>query len=316
MTLTPNPSLDRTTQLDGRLVRGGVHRLGATTSEPGGKGVNVSRAIHLAGVATVAVVPAEPDDPLVRGLDRLGVPHILVPTNAPVRANLTLTEPDGTTTKLNEPGVTLSALTAGRIAAVLQEHAPSCRWVAMSGSLPPGSPPGWYAQLAELIAGSGCRIAVDTSDEPLRALAAHEGRIPVDLLKPNSEELGQVTRRDGAAIEAAAARGDWGPVLSAAHDLTGRGVGTVLVTLGPAGALLVTADEAWRAAAPPIRVLSTVGAGDSSLAGYLLAELEGRTPGERLARAVAYGSAAASLPGSQVPTPAQAEALDVVVEQV
>ena len=79
----------------------------------------------------------------------------------------------------------------------------------------------------------------------------------------------------------------------------------MLVTLGGAGAVLVTADGAWHATPPPTTVVSTVGAGDSSLFGYLLGDVRGGSPTERLALAVAYGSAAAGLPGTTIPQPDQ-----------
>ena len=79
----------------------------------------------------------------------------------------------------------------------------------------------------------------------------------------------------------------------------------MLVTLGPHGAVLVDADGAWHAAPPPTTVVSTVGAGDSSLFGYLLGDVTGRAPEQRLALAVAYGSAAAGLPGTTIPHPRQ-----------
>ncbi|MCT2119998.1 PfkB family carbohydrate kinase, partial [Dietzia cinnamea] len=80
-----------------------------------------------------------------------------------------------------------------------------------------------------------------------------------------------------------------------------RGVGAVLVTLGGAGAVLVDDDETWFANAPAVRVRSTVGAGDSALAGYLLAGARGLPPRDRLAWAVGHGSVAASLPGTGLP---------------
>jgi 1-phosphofructokinase len=87
--------------------------------------------------------------------------------------------------------------------------------------------------------------------------------------------------------------------------LVDRGVETVLATLGPHGAVLVTAAGAWHATPPPTSVVSTVGAGDSSLFGYLLGDIRRRTPAQRLALAVAYGSAAAGLPGTTIPHPSQ-----------
>ena len=106
------------------------------------------------------------------------------------------------------------------------------------------------------------------------------------------------------ALEEGALRGDYGPVVDAARLLVGLGLGAVMVTLGPAGAVLVTADGAWHATAPEVPVVSTVGAGDSSVAGYILADVNGGDEAERLSTAMAYGSAAASLPGTTLPTPA------------
>ena len=94
------------------------------------------------------------------------------------------------------------------------------------------------------------------------------------------------------ALEDGAMRGEYGPVVEAARVLVERGVATVMATLGAAGAVLVTAEGAWHAAAPKIHVLSTVGAGDSSVAGYVLADVRGGDATERLRTAVAYGSAA------------------------
>ena len=114
VTVTPNPSIDRTVTLNSVLTRGAVHRLQSVSSEPGGKGVNVARALALAGVDALAVLPASPGDPFLTLLDAAGVPAAPVPVGGAVRTNLTVTEPDGTTTKLNEAGALLDgpALTA------------------------------------------------------------------------------------------------------------------------------------------------------------------------------------------------------------
>jgi 1-phosphofructokinase len=305
VTLTANPSLDRTVPLDRPLTRGEVHRAGAVSVESGGKGINVARVAHYAGHPVRAVLPADAGDPFLRGLDALGLPYRTVPLSGLVRTNLTLTEPDGTTTKINEPGPAPSAEAIAALARLLVRESERADWVVLSGSLPPGVPADWYAQLVQALRPLGCRIAVDTSDAPLLALAAAFPGAAPDLIKPNSEELAQLTGADPEALEAAAAAGDPSASVAAARSLVSRGVGTVLVTLGSAGAVLVTADGAWQASPPPIVVASTVGAGDSSVAGYLLAETRGLLPADRLRLAVAYGSAAASLAGTQLPRPEQ-----------
>jgi 1-phosphofructokinase len=305
VTLTANPSLDRTVPLDHPLTRGEVHRAGAVTVESGGKGINVSRVVHYAGHPVRAVLPADPGDPFLRGLDQLGLPYRTVPLSGLVRTNLTLTEPDGTTTKINEPGPTPTPEAIEALAQLLVRESERADWVVLSGSLPPGIPAEWYAQLVRMLRPLGVRIAVDTSDAPLLALAAAFPDAAPDLIKPNSEELAQLTGADAETLEAAAAAGDPSVSVAAARSLVSRGVGAVLVTLGAAGAVLVSAEGAWYASPPPILVRSTVGAGDSAVAGYVLAETRGLLPADRLRLAVAYGSAAASLAGTQLPRPEQ-----------
>lgn len=311
VTVTPNPGIDRTVTLSSVLTRGAVHRVQSVSSEPGGKGVNVARALALAGVDAVAVLPASPGDPFLGLLDAAGVPAAPVPVGGAVRTNLTITEPDGTTTKLNEPGALLDGPALTALTDAVIERAATASWVVLSGSLPPGVPDGWYADIVARLQAFDCRVAVDTSEGPLSALAAAFDRAAPDLIKPNSEELAGLTGRSAEEMESAAQHGDPEPVVSAALELMRRGVGGVLATLGAAGAVLVDGSGGWIATPPPITPRSTVGAGDSSLAGYLRAAVDGADAAGRLRMAVAYGSAAAALPGSALPSPAQLD-LDAV----
>lgn len=305
VTVTPNPSIDRTVTLPSALVRGAVHRVGEVRVEPGGKGVNVARALTLAGLDVVAVLPAGESDPILVGLRAIGVEVHAVPIAAAVRTNLAITEPDGTTTKLNEPGAVIEADDFAALAAAVIERGRSARWVVLSGSLPPGLNDSWYADMVAALRPYGCKVAVDTSDRPLTALAAGLDRAAPDLIKPNSEELAGLAGVSARDLESAVSRGDAGPVVTAARPLIDRGVGSVLATLGAAGAVLVDADGAWLATPPAITPRSTVGAGDSSLAGYLRADVEGAAAPARLQMAVAYGSGAAALPGTTLPSPGE-----------
>ncbi len=298
VTLTPNPSVDRTIELTSSLERGAVLRAGAVTSQSAGKGVNISRAAVAAGVPTIAVLPAASDDPYVLELLRDGIDCRPEPPAGAVRMNVTITEPDGTTTKINSPGATAGPATLDRLRTALHQRAAQARWVVLAGSLPPGAPADWYAALVADLRGLAVGIAVDTSDEPLEAIFAHLDDAAPDLLKPNAEELASLVGGDPEAIEADPAK-----AVAAAQILVDRGVTSVLATLGGSGAVLVTATGAWHATPPPTVVVSTVGAGDSSLFGFLLGALRGAEPAERLRLAVAYGSAAAALPGTTIPTP-------------
>lgn len=316
VTFTANPSLDRTAQLEQALTRGGVHRVRSVTVEPGGKGVNVARAIFYADQPVVTLLPAGPHDPILDAIDQLGLPYKSVQVPTPVRTNITLTEDDGTTTKINEPGPQLTPELVDELADLILAEAEGADWVVLSGSLPPGAPVDWYATLVKSLRKLPCKIAVDTSDAPLQALVDAFPEAAPDLLKPNSEELAQLTGEDAVWLEASAKRGDPQPCVQAGRILRDRGVTNVLATLGASGAVLITAEGAWHATPPPITPKSTVGAGDSSVAGYVLADTAGASPEDRLRTAVSYGSAAASLAGTAIPRPDQAEPGLVVITPV
>jgi len=310
VTLTANPSFDRTVALPGPLERGAVVRVDAMTSQAGGKGVNISRAAVAAGLGTVAVLPALPDDPFVHELVAAGIDCRPSRPAGDIRVNLTLTEPDGTTTKLNGPGAAVDRAHLDDLAETLVASAATGAWTVLAGSLPPGAPAEFYADLVPRVSAVS-RVAVDTSEGPLAALVDRLPQCAPDLLKPNAEELGSVTGTDAVSLE-----GDPEVAAKAARTLVDRGVGTVLATLGAHGAVVVDAEGAWFAPAPPITVVSTVGAGDCTLFGYLLAELRGLPAPDRLALAVAYGSAAAGLPGTTIPGPDDLHPEQVTVHQL
>ena len=300
VTLTPNPSHDRTVALPAALVRGAVQRAESVTSQAGGKGVNISRASVAAGIPSIAVLPAPPEDPFVLELLSAGIDCRAVPTTGTLRVNITISEPDGTTTKLNSPGPTVTDEVLTGLTESLLRRAASADWLVLAGSLPPGAPATWYAELVEVLRGHGARVAVDTSEAPLRALVEGLPDSAPHLMKPNGEELASFTGADADLLES-----DPYAAAKAARTLVDRGVETVLATLGANGAVLVNAHGAWHATPPPTTVVSTVGAGDSSLFGYLLGDIRQRSPAQRLALAVAYGSAAAGLPGTTIPHPTQ-----------
>lgn len=302
-TVTPNPSLDRTIELPGELVRGAVLRASASSAVPAGKGINVSLAVDTFGAETLAVLPGAADDPLVVALAARGLRMHAEPIGGALRSNVTITEPDGVTTKVNEPGPELSAAEVAGLTAAISAQADSADWLALCGSLPPGLDTDFYAQVVESLGEKRPRIALDSSGAPAQSAI---GRVEIDLIKPNAEELLELL---GEAGDADALEADPGTAAALASRLLDRGVSAVLCTLGSRGAILVTKHGGWVASAPRIEARSTVGAGDSSLAGYLLADAAGMSPAECLRRAIAHGSAAAEQPGSTMPGRADVERL-------
>jgi 1-phosphofructokinase len=150
-------------------------------------------------------------------------------------------------------------------------------------------PADFYARLVGRLRGTGVRVAVDSSGPALMAtLPAHP-----DVVKPNREELAEVTGRAVVTL---------GDALDAAVEVRRRGAGAALASLGPDGALLVEAAGAVHGAAAVAVPRSAVGAGDALLAGFLAG---GGSGSGALVEALAWGAAAASLPGSQMPRPHQ-----------
>ncbi len=300
VTLTPNPSVDRTVSVT-TLQRGEVHRATASRIDPGGKGVNIARALTAHKAQTLAVLPA--GGPEGHLLDELlaeaGIEVTIVPIVGSTRANVALVEPDGTTTKINEPGPVLlgsevEALLAGAEATLPDRPL----WLVASGSLPPGVHDTLYAGLVRRCRNAGVRVAIDASGPPLR----HAVAAGPDLIKPNLEELEELVDRPLPTLR---------DVLLAATDIVTHGVATVVVSLGRDGALLVTPTETALAFASIPAPMSTVGAGDALLAGYLYATGNGSTAQDALRTGVAWGAAAVSLPGSRMPTPADVAGLHV-----
>ncbi len=301
VTLTPNPSIDRAMTIDA-LHRGEVHRATSSRVDPGGKGVNVSRALAAQHSDTVAVLPSGgPEGHLMDELlDEARVPRRSVPVAGALRMNISVLEPDGTTTKLNEPGPQLSDVEVDALLQEALDAACTATWVVGCGSLPPGAPTDLYAQLVTRVRERGVKVAVDGSGAPMAAAVAARP----SLIKPNHEELAELVGRELPTL---------GDVLAAARDLVADGIEVVAVSLGGDGAVLVTADEVVHARATISAPLSTVGAGDCMLAGLLHGLSSGLAPADALAGAVAWGAAAVTLPGSRVPTPADLEGIPVEV---
>lgn len=321
ITVTPNPSIDRTQRLTGPLDVGGVNRVVSGIDQAGGKGVNVATVVHNADADVLAVIPADATGEFA-DLVREGDVPARFTGGTSVRVNVALTDSDGVTTKINSPGDTaatgraLSDAVEQTLSEVTSQGLAGPHWLVLAGSLPPGYPDDWYARTTATAHEMGFRVAVDTSDAALAALVDLADRNPAaapDLFKPNSHELAQITGGDGDAMEQAAAEGDLTPVVEATSALLDRGFGSALVSLGAAGALLVSRDRvngvdgaangAWFCPSPRVAAVSTVGAGDSTLAGYVIGAVRDLPEPDRLSLAVAHGSTAVTLPGTTLPTP-------------
>jgi 1-phosphofructokinase family hexose kinase len=221
-----------------------------------------------------------------------------VPIDGDLRVNLSVVEPDGTVTKINEPGSGLDQAAADRlledvVAAIATID--SVDWVVGCGSLPPGLPDDFHARLATRLSPS-ILVAIDADRGALRA--AIGGRVA--LVKPNRVELEELVGRPLTTL---------GEVHDAATSLVTQGVGQVLVSLGVDGALAVDGSSACHVEAPIDDVANTVGAGDALLAGYLA----GGATLSALPEAVAWSVAACRAGGTRMPAVGARDRAAVVV---
>ncbi|WNI23309.1 1-phosphofructokinase family hexose kinase [Streptomyces sp. ITFR-16] len=282
LTVTLNTALDLTYGVPA-LVPHSSHRVTDLSERPGGKGVNVARVLTalghesvvtgFAGGATGAVLRE-----LLAALPA-PVTDALVPVAGDTRRTLAVVDrATGDTTQFNEPGPQVTAAEWTAFLRSYGELLTSADAVALCGSLPPGIHVGAYAELVRLARTAGVPVLLDTSGEPLRrGIAARP-----DLIKPNADELAQLT-------------GSREP-LRATRDARRRGAHAVIASLGPDGMLAVTPDGVWQAAPPAPVKGNPTGAGDSAVAGLLSGLVEGLSWPDRLRRAVALSTATVLAP--------------------
>ncbi len=299
--LTPNPSVDRAVTVE-TLDRGQVLRADSSRVDPGGKGVNVGRALTAMGGDALIVVPSGgPEGALFEVLlAGTGAASRIVPITGSTRMNVSVLEPDGTTTKLNEAGPALDPTDVDALLEAALRDLEAGAWIAGCGSLPPGAPDSFYATIVREARARGARVAIDSSGP---AFAAAVAAVPT-LIKPNREELAELVGRPLDTL---------GAVVDTGRELVASGIEFVAVSLGRDGAVLITAEETVHARTIISDPVSTVGAGDCMLAGLLLGLDRGEAPADALSMGVCWGAAAVRLPGTEVPGPA--DLLDLEVER-
>lgn len=303
VTLTFNPALDLSTTTE-RVVDTHKLRCAPAQRHPGGGGINVARVLHRLGADCVALYPAggPAGERLRHLLDDEQVRSRCVPIAAETRESFSVHElASGRDWRFLLPGPALLPAEWQACWDALAALAGGGGWLVVSGSLPPGAPPDCHARLAQLARERRWRLAVDTSG-PALAAALAEG---VYLVKPSLRELRELS---GQALLAPR---DW---LAAARGLVHDGrAAVVALSLGAEGALLVTREAALRATGLAVHVASTIGAGDSFMAGLLWAMDAGEPPAEALRYAIGAGAAALLAPGTALCQPADVRRLHAQV---
>lgn len=309
LTLTLNPALDMATEVP-KLIPGHKLRCAEPMLDPGGGGLNVSRAILALGGDSLALVAIGglTGDRLSGLIREAGVTFLTLPGPGETRQSLTVTEEaGGQQFRFMLPGPLWGEAEQSRVFTLLRATSRPGGYSVISGSQPPGVPSDFPAQLAAAM--PGCRVVLDTSGTPLTEAV----RTPIaglEVLRMDAEEAESLT---GHALENREATADF------AQELARRGVAQkVVIARGAEGNILATASRRIFANAPKVKVKSAVGAGDSFVAGLVLSLARGQSDDEALALAAAAAAAAVSTDATQLCRPADVMRLRpaVTVEEI
>jgi len=300
ITVTLNPAIDQTVTL-ATLHLGAVNRASRVAFNAGGKGVNVASCLADFGAPRAELIATGllggANDGVFKTLfaaKNIADRCLRVPGET--RTNIKLSH-DAETTDINLPGLAVDGRTLVAITETLLSLAAPGAIMLLAGSLPAGVPPAYYAEVTGALRAKGADVILDTSGDALAASLA--ARTLPDAIKPNRAELEACTGRKLP---------DTASLIAAAQTLIARGIGLVTVSLGPEGALFVTADDVIHASAPPVIAASTVGAGDAMVAGMIAARAEGADL-ERTARlATAFALSKLGRTGPHLPPRPQVEA--------
>ena len=278
-TITLNPALDRTLWIN--EIREDVsNRIIREESYAGGKGIDVSKVLTALGVENRALgfIAGFAGRQLEAQLIRDGTQCGFIPVSGETRINVVIHEMStGRQIILNSSGPEVKPFELIEINDVVK-RLEEPEFISIGGSLPPGAHPEIYRKIIETARLRGAKVVLDVDRE---ALKVGIGGKP-DVIKPNIHELSSLVGRKLEKKD---------EILEAAHEINRRGVRIVLISMGPRGILLVSEGKVYQAAPPKVEVVNTIGAGDSSVAGFIYGQVSGMDLQESLILATAAGTA-------------------------
>jgi len=302
VTITINPTIDRIINVD-RLAFEDRAYIHSSRESPGGRGINASGVIHSFGSETQAIATSggAAGKRFVKHLEGCGYPVSVVPIKNEIRTNFTITDRQGLTVNLNEVGPALSKAEVVRFERVVRDTLERAQWLMLCGSIPPGVPASFYANLVSLARKKKVKTLLHASGEALReGIAARP-----TVVTPNQHEAGRLL---GRALLTHT------QFLEAAEEIRTLGAEAVVLSLGSRGAVAAFPDGLVEAVPPSIHVVSPIGAGDALTAGYTWAMVHGPSTADALRWGVAAGTASARLPGMAFASLAQTREIYTQVE--
>jgi 1-phosphofructokinase family hexose kinase len=288
-TITLNPALDRSVYV-GNLQPNDANRVVKTETDAGGKGINASRVLKELGSGTIALgfLGGQTGRYIEHVLRNEGVETDFVRLDSETRTNICIQESSGNPpTVLDEPGPTLTRYELDELFAKVRRVASKSAMVAFGGSLPPGSPDDVYKTLVEIVASEGAKAILDSDGEPMR-LGLQASPF---MIKPNRDEVRRLVGVDIKSTDDA---------VRSAKLLAENGVKLVVISLGSQGAVALYEGDAIHAVPPEVKTVSTIGSGDSMVAGIAHIISGGGTLEDALRWGTAAGAATAMTDGTGI----------------
>ncbi len=295
VTLTVNPAIDRTITVD-RLVFEDRAYITSSHESAGGRGINASCVIHSFGGQTMAIVPAGGKsgthfEDLVKSS---GFELVVVPVNRGVRHNLILTDKQGLTIKLNEPGAPLENSELARLEKEIRTRLDNASWLLLCGSLPPGVPAQFYAQLIKVARKRGVKTLLDADGDALEVGIAAKPTV----VKPNLQEAERLLK------SALLTRTHF---VHAVERIQKMGAESVILSLGSQGAVGAFDHQMMEVIPPRVDAIAPIGAGDALAAAFAWSMERNDDFRHAIRWGVAAGTASARLPGMSFAGLAQTE---------
>lgn len=291
VTVTLNPALDKAIVVD-KLVLGESNPIKSFRTDPGGKGINVSRMVAEIGRKTLALgfCGGETGAYISQCLKSRGVNHDFVEIEGNTRTNLTLVITDTPpATEFNSPGPEIKPAKLLELEKKILTYLPDASLFVFAGSLPKGLPTDTYARLIHLVEVRGARAVLDTHGDPLTEALKETPY----MIKPNRYEAEKLLGRELKTLD---------EIVEGACELKGMGIKVVSISLGSEGAILCTDDGVYRGYSPKVEAQSGVGAGDSLVAGLCVGIIDGMPWDEAFRLGLVAGAATAVHPGTQLGT--------------
>lgn len=302
ITVTMNPAIDKTVEIDA-LLPGGLNRIQKVEYDAGGKGINVSKTIKELGGQSIATgfLGGNAGKTIENVLDDLQIQNDFIWVEGETRTNTKVFEKNGAVTELNEPGPVITEEQMNELLLKLERYADSKTLFILAGSIPKGVDQGVYAEITRRVHAKGAKVLMDADGELFRqALPA----VP-DIIKPNRVELEEYAGIDYRTSDE--------ELLELARKLMSQGIDTVAVSMGKSGAMMVREGYEVKCPALSVKAHSTVGAGDAMVAALAFAEDNGLDNEETVRLCMAASAGAVTTIGTKPPT---RELVDTLMKQV